>query len=190
MDAPISPDVQEIDHRSYSRTPQAPRRDNYSDEEKALALAVYAETGSVQTAAEHSKIPRNTVRYWIDNEPEIDAKLDALRLAVRTRVAHTYAEIARRSAEELLDRVNHGDHHVDKEGKVTRKPIPGRELAFISSVAADKHALLTGLLVKVKGEDASLQKLADGLLAAIDKRQLRAKADAALPQGSEPSSAD
>jgi hypothetical protein len=178
-----------IDHRKRSRlatTQGVP----HTEETKAVALAVYAETGSVDTAAKETGLPPTTIRNWVERDPEIDAKLDALRFAVRTRVAHTYAEIARRAAEELLDRVNNGDYHIDREGNITRKPIPGRELAFISSVAADKHALLTGIVVKTKGEDASLQKLAEGLLAAIDKRQLRAKADAAVPQGSEPNSGD
>lgn len=162
----------EIDHRSYRTGAQ---RTEHTEEAKTLALAAYAETGSLQTASEQSGIARNTIRYWIENDPDIDAKFDALRRAVRERCAHLYAEVAHRAVVELLDRVNNGDYHTDKSGKVTRRPIPGRELAFISSLAADKHALLTSSVVKQRGEDSSLGKLADGLLKAIEAKTLRAK---------------
>lgn len=178
-----------VDHRKLSRTATSQGK-RQPEEAKAFALSVYAESGSIQTASDQTGIPRNTIRYWIENDPEIDAKLDALRRAVRERAAQVYAEIAVRAAEELLDRVNGGDYHIDKEGNTTRRPIPGRELAFISSIAADKHALLTASVVKQRGEDSSLAKLADGLISAIEKRGLRAKADAALPHDGGPNSGD
>lgn len=164
-----------VDHRKHSR-PNAQQGKRIPEETKALALAVYAETGSVNTAARAANLPETTVRNWIDRDPEIDAKLEALRVAIRHHAAHLYAEIAVRAAEELLDRVNNGDViKVDDQGVMTRRPIPGRELAFITSMAADKHALLTATAVK-QTEDASLTKLADGLLAAMEKRARAAKA--------------
>lgn len=163
-----------VDHRRVARA-GIPQQHSRPEEEKAYALAVYAETGSTETASRESGIPRSTISSWIDRDPDIDAKLDALRRVVREKTAHRYAEIAYRAAEELLDRVNNGDYHVDKAGNTTRRPIPGRELAFISSIAADKHALLTASVVKQSGEDASLTRLADGLLKAIEAKTLRAK---------------
>lgn len=195
MSARKSPDTMEdldspiIDHRTLPRnTTQTGKA--HPEEIKALALAIYAETGSIETAARDTNLPRSTIDNWIRRDPEIDAKLDSLRRAVRERTAHRYAEIAYRAAEELLDRVNNGDYHIDREGNITRRPIPGRELAFISSIAADKHALLTANVVKQNGEDSSLTKLAEGLIQAIDRRTRRAKADAAVPQGEGQNSGD
>lgn len=179
-----------VDHRHHAR-PGSQQGNVHSEEVKAYALSVFAETGSVQTAAEAASLPRSTVDNWVRRDPDIDAKLEALRRIVRERVAHTYAEIARRAAEELLDRVNNGDYHTDKEGEVSRRPVPARELAFISSIATDKHALLTGTMTKTKQEDQALTQLAERLVKAFETQRLKARAIDAptYPQPSEPGSA-
>lgn len=162
-----------IDHRKLPRGPS--EKASYTEEQKTLALAVYAETGSLQTASEQARIPRNTIRYWVENDPEIDATLDAFRQAIRQRAAFIVAEIAVRSAEELLDRVNNGDYHVDKKGVTTRRPLPGRELAFIASVSIDKHALLTGSMGRNAKRDATLEAIATKLDALVDGRKRAAQ---------------
>lgn len=169
---PSSPDPlidipTETDHRSFSR-PGAQSGTTYSEEQKALALAVYAESGSLESAAKQTDIPRNTIRYWIESDDQIDAKLDALRRVLRERMAWKYAEAADLALNALIDRVRDGDYHVDKEGNTTRRPIPGRELAFITSVCGDKHALITGTLQKQKREDENLTSLAAKLVKALD----------------------
>lgn len=159
-----------VDHRRLSR-PGVQKGNSYTEEQKTLALAVYAESGSLQTAADQSSIPRNTIRYWIENDPEIDSTLDTIRRAIRERAAFLFAEISVRSAEELLDRVTNGDYHVDREGNITRRPIPGRELAFIMSMSTDKHALVTGTMTRVNAEDQALTRIADKLVKAIEARR-------------------
>ena len=171
------PDIPaEIDHRTFGSPRDQQQR--YSEEQRALALAVYAETGSTTSAAQETGIPLSTVHSWVTRDPEIDAKLEALRRALRERMAWKYAETAELALRELLDRVRDGDYHYDKEGNCTRRKIPGRELAFITSVCGDKHALLTGTMVKQQGEDQALTTLADRLVKAIEGRR------GGYPQGS------
>jgi len=182
MDAAREDLPQAIDHRQLQRraTTQGVAR---SEEEKALALSIYAETGSVDTAAQETGLPATTVRNWIDRDPEIDSKLEALRRVLRERMAHKYATIAIESAEALLDRVRNGDYRVDKNGETTRVPVLARELAFITSVAGDKHALLTGTMQKQRGEDQALTSLADKLVSALERNRLaRRTVDATYPQ--------
>lgn len=172
-------DTPAIDHRRLIKhnTQSGPQ---HSEQAKTLALSIYAETGSVQTASRETGIPRSTIGSWIERDPDIDAKVDALRRVVREQTAHLQAEIARRSAEELLDRVNNGDYHVDKEGEVTRRPVPARELAFINSIATDKHARLTGTMGKTRAEDQAITTLMDGLVKEFESRRLKARAQDAL----------
>lgn len=182
MDSAQDEIPQAIDHRLLPRaktTQGVPR----SEEEKALALSIYAETGSVTTAAKETNLPLTTVHNWINSDPEIDAKLEALRRALRETLAHKYAAIASESADALLDRVRSGDYKLDKEGNFVRIPIPGRELAFITSVAGDKHALLTGTMQKQRGEDQALTNLADKLVAAMERKRIEGRTvDATYPQ--------
>ena len=180
----------EIDHRRYKApSRKAEHRRDYTEEQKTLALAIYAETGSAQTASEQSGIPRTTIVYWVETDPEIDAKFDALRLAIREKLGYRYAEMAVLAADELRDRIINGDYHVDKEGNKSRRPLTGQALAWISSMCADKHALITAAPVK-KTEDASLKRLADGLLAAIETRTRKAKAVDAVQHETGRNSAD
>ena len=172
------PDIPtEINHRSHRRTATT-QGVVHSEETKALALAVYAETGSLQTAAHETGLPPSTIHNWISRDPEIDTKLEALRRVLRERMAWKYAEAAELALVALIDRVRDGDYHYDKEGNLTRRRIPGRELAFITSVCGDKHALLTGTMTKQRGEDQALTTLADRLVKAIEGRR------GGYPQGS------
>lgn len=169
----------ETDHRSIG-SPRSDQR-SYSEEDKALALSVYAETGSCETAAQDTGIPRTTILSWVKRDPDIDAKLDAMRRVLREQMAHRYAVIAFRAAGELLDRVENGNYHVDKEGNVTRRKMPGNELAYVMSVAGDKHALLTGTMQKQKTEDEDLTRLAGKLVQALEARSRSNRATDAEP---------
>jgi transposase-like protein len=157
----------EIDHRSYGS--QRDQR-SYSEEQKALALAVYAETGSTGTAAQQTGIPATTIHSWVSRDDQIDSKLEALRRVLRERMAWKYADLAELAADELRDRLTGGDYHVDKEGNITRRKVPARELAFITSVCGDKHALLTGTMQRQKAEDQALTTLADKLVKALEAK--------------------
>lgn len=174
-----------VDHRTLSR-PGSQKGNTYTEEAKALALSIYAETGSFETASRDTHIPRNTIRYWVESNPNIDAELDALRRVIRAETAHRYAQIAIRATDELLDRIENGDEIINKSGDYVRRKVPARELAFIASIATDKHALLTGTMVKQGKEDQTLAALAERLVAAWDakRRQIAAVDAATYPQAS------
>jgi hypothetical protein len=169
-----------VDHRSLPR-PNAQQGIVHSEEAKALALSVYAETGSTQTAAHETGIPRTTIDNWVRRDPDIDSKLDALRQALRTEIAHRYAQVAIKATTELLDRLENGDELIDKEGNSYRRKVPAHDLAFIASVATDKHARLTGTMGKVNAEDQTLTRLAEKLVKAIDTTRRGNKAVDAAP---------
>jgi transposase len=152
---------------NQSRKPHAA----HDEEQRARALAIYAETGSTFTAAQETGVPRRTIDAWIQRDPEIDATLEALRRAVREKTAHKYAEIASVAADELLDRLKNGDDVVDRSGKVVgKKRVGAKDLAIVSSIAAENHAKITTPLGARRSEEERLQKLAEGLLSAIEKR--------------------
>lgn len=186
---PQTPDADipdRVDHRTLPR-PGAQKGNTYSEETKALALSIYAETGSFETASRDTNIPRNTIRYWVESNPNIDAELDALRRVIRAETAHRYARIAIKATDELLDRLENGDEIINKSGDYVRRKVPARELAFIASIATDKHALLTGTMVKQGKEDQTLASLAERLVAAFDakRRQVTAVDAATYPQAPE-----
>lgn len=155
----------EVDHRHHSghlRTHQQRR----SPEERAMALAVYAETGSTETASRETGIPSTTIATWIARDSNIDAELEAMRRVLRERLAAKYAKAAELALDGLIDRLENGDYHIDKEGTITRRPMPGRELGFTSSLMTDKHALLTGVMGRQSQAEKLLTSIAARLLEA------------------------
>jgi hypothetical protein len=160
----------------------------HAEEDKTRALAIYAETGSTFTAAEATGIPRRTIDAWIERDPEIDAKLEALRRAVREKTAHKYAEIASEAATQLLDRLKNGDDVVDRNGKVVgKRRVAAKDLAIVSSIAAENHAKITGPLGTQTSMERKLADIAQGLIRAMEGKRRPTVFDAQpLPQdGSE-----
>lgn len=165
MDAELDPQASQPNHRKRGAGSRAGIK-NHDEATKAMALSIYAETGSTSTAAQTTGLPLSTVHSWVNADPDIDAKLESFRRAVRERVAHIYADIAHESAQQLLDRVQNGDEVLDKEGNLVRRKVPARELAFITSVATDKHALLTGVMGRQSKAEQALTVLANKLIEA------------------------
>ncbi len=180
-----------VDHRTLKRPGSQDDRKRYTDAERTVALAVYAETGSCDAASRETKIPPSTIRYWIDNNPDIDAELEALRAVLRKRLAWKYAEGAELAVDVVIDRLRNGDQVLDKEGNTKLRPVPAREAAFIASIFTDKHALLAGTMGKSRPEDQALTTLAAELLKSFKagKDQARKAGAASYPQPSEPGNA-
>ena len=154
-------------------------KQTYTEQERMQALAVYGETLSSDTAAFETSIPPSTIRTWVRSEEGI-ADIAAIRSAVRTQCAHVFAKITYAAATQLLDRIENGDeviedgHRtvVDEDGKETlvrckvymRRKMPGKDLAHCMSIAADKHALVSGTSGELTPANAQLLSIVDKLL--------------------------
>jgi len=147
-------------------------RTAHDEETKTRALVIFAETGSTLSASEATGVPRRTIANWIERDPEIDAKLDALRRVVRERTAHLFAEGAALAARQTIDRLENGDW-VHQGGKLVRRPVPAREASFIAAVFTDKHAAITGGMAKQSNQERSLTELAKRLVEEMERRKDR-----------------
>ncbi len=165
-----------VDHRKLARPGSQDDRKRYTEPERAVALAIFAETGSYDTAGRETKIPPSTIRYWVESNPNIDAELEALRAVLRKRLAWKYAEGAELAVDVVNDRLRNGDQVLDKEGNIRLRPVPAREAAFIASIFTDKHALLSGTMGKSKPEDQALTTLAAELMKGFEAAKDKAKA--------------
>lgn len=160
-------DAQTVDHRSYSR--ERPVNGKYDYQQKMHALSVYAETLSHSATSQITGVPRSTIIAWLEDDESI-SYLDTLRQAMRSHMAHTYVEIARKSAEQILDRLENGDEQVGKDGELIRVKVKARDLAAVNASAVDRHALLTGMSQGSKA-GAALAQVAANLIAALNSKQ-------------------
>lgn len=141
----------------------------WTETERAHALAVYAETNSLRAVERHTGVPASTVGRWVESEGGM-ALINQLRTALRSRAAWRYAELVERAQSQLLERLEHGDPHVTKDGNIVYHPVKARDLMLIASVSQDKHALLTNGLAGSRGVDKALASLADKLLKEVKKQ--------------------
>lgn len=147
------------------------RRDDYTEQERTLALAIVAETGNRALAARRTGIPATTVWQWAE-QAERDNTLEGLRTAIRFRLAHEYVSLAARALAVLGERLSEGDPYVDlKSGEVRFMPVRARDAAMIASICTDKHALITGALQGRKDVPGALQALAGELISAMKRAQ-------------------
>ena len=135
----------------------------YTEQERLTALAIYGETLSARTASEETDIPESTIRTWAKSEEGI-ATISDLRSAVRVKCAHKFAQIAILAAEQLVDRIQNGDEVIDSKGNYYRRKMPGKDLAHCMSIAADKHALVSGTSGELTPANAQLLSIVDKLL--------------------------
>lgn len=137
-----------------------------------MALWTYGETGSFTQAGRATGIPPNTIRAWVENDPdgEVAQEIEELRLAVRAHCAHKAAGFAQVALDLLGKRMQEGDPHIDRHGRVTYVPVKAKDLSWIFSILTDKHALLTGMSSQGRA-NAGLLALADKLLSAIQAQQ-------------------
>lgn len=104
----------------------------YSDNEKALALAeLAAQGGNVSATARVLNIPERTLARWRESVREPDSYLATLADEKKEPLADMYQQIAERAAGLLL----HGD---------SLERASAQQQALVSAVAVDKARLLRG----------------------------------------------
>ena len=137
----------------------------WKEADKSRAVAAYIGTGSFTRAAAITGIPENTLRAWAKQEWWAEESLRANK-ADSDELKSTFTRIAKRATEQLEDRLEFGDEVLNKDGQIVKKRIPGRELAIIAAVAADKRRaeMQTTEVVPVQNTAEKLASLMDEFL--------------------------
>lgn len=119
-------------------------RAKYTAEEKLEGVTAYVMTGTTTAAAKLTGLSHQCISEWKCHATWWpDAYIHAKKLrqeemdGVMTAVIHA-------AGTEVLDRVLNGDHVIDKNGDLIRKPMGGKEMATTLAILYDKRALLRG----------------------------------------------
>ena len=139
----------------------------YTDNERLLALSVYAETQNFQAASDATGIPSSTIEYWIGSE-QGEAMLQDIRTSLRHSVAFDVAKAAMLAVKLAHQRLIEGDAVVMRDGSIVYKPVSARDCSTISSIMIDKWTLLTGTNQTGSSESSRLNSLAKQLEQAIN----------------------
>lgn len=128
-----------------------------SNSDKDRVVACYASTGSFSKTSSITGVAENTIRYWSKQ----DWFSEALRRADQAdseEIKSTLTRIAKKSTDELEDRLQNGDEVFDKEGNIVRKKVGGKDLAVITGITVQRRKELMDVPVMVSNQ-SSTEKL-------------------------------
>lgn len=153
-----------------SATPKPRNYTQWSEADKAKALAAFAETGNLAVSAAVIGCPESTLRYWL-SDPEAKDEVERIRSAIRTAVAWQHIENAALAAAVVRDRLINGDVHVLKDGDKVRAPVKLRDAAIAGSISIDKAMALAATFNGSAEVNDTLNKLAAALLSKIKRNE-------------------
>lgn len=142
----------------------------YSASDKLRAALAYIVTASSNKAHKLTGIPSHTIRQWKSKAPWWPKAVEYALLAKKEELDANLQEIQDRANHGVIDRIQNGDHKLNKFGEVIRLPIGGKELMTISAIARDKQSLLRGQPTSISekvSESDRLDALADKITKAV-----------------------
>jgi len=149
----------------------------YPDEKRIEVVTLWACIGSAQKCAELSKVPVGTVKAW-SRTPWFKELLEEIRHENNEKLDAKFTLIAEQTQDLILDRLEHGDYVILKDGTQTRKPINAKDLALVSAITIDKRQIIrnkpTSISQNVSSGEVSedkLQKLAQTFIDLVNKKE-------------------
>lgn len=148
------------------RTGGGSRKSNWwRPEDRIKAASVYAIVANVPRVSEITGIPQETIRRW-RTEDWWQQVIDRVRQEKDDEHDKELTEIIDTSIHVIKDRLVKGDSIVTKSGKIIQKPMGGKEVGVILSIAADKRDLLRRKQ-KTTIEQQSTQQLLQQIAATV-----------------------
>lgn len=114
---------------------------HWTAKDKIKAIAAWLVLGKMPAVAEQTGIPLNTLNYW-RQQPWWFEQVEKIRAEENLEVDNTYSKIVKKTQEVILDRLEHGDAVVTKDGSIIRRPVLAKDASLIGAVAFDKRAIL------------------------------------------------
>lgn len=110
---------------------------SYTEADKFKVLTTYTVLGSLVDTATETGISLETIKSWKKQAwwPRMMAQI---RGEENANLAAKYRKIVQKTQEKLLERIEHGDVVLDKEGDPVHVPIRGRDLAVIAGIATQQ----------------------------------------------------
>jgi len=153
--------------RPRKGSPNAKRK-WFSEEDRIRVATVYAATGSAVKTSEITGIKAGTIRQWRMQEwwPQV---IERIQSETDDELDVEFTKVVKKSLSEINERIDNGDWFFDqKEGKLERVPIKGKDLGVLVSIAMEKRDL-----IRRKGknaiEQASTRELLQGIATEVRK---------------------
>lgn len=112
-------------------------------EDREKAVWAWCMCGSLSKVAEDTRIPRRTLRGWQKSEwwPGLEA---SVRQEIRNTHLGKLTELKEKALEVILERLEHGDEVVSRNGGLIRKKCSGRDATVMFGILDDHANVLEG----------------------------------------------
>jgi hypothetical protein len=146
--------------REKHRTDGTKHNHGWWPEEKKLEVAtLFAALGSVGKVASLTKVPKNTVQRWTQEEWFLQT-ITRVRREENLQTDAKLSKIVDKALDKLMDRIETGDYVYDiKRGVAVQMPVSSRDLALVTGVVFDKRQLLRGEATKITAATNSEEHL-------------------------------
>lgn len=131
-------------------------RKHHSDSDKEEAVAAWIATGTYAGASRACGLNQATIRAWHKNQPDWWGKV-ATRVREENEERHraNLTKIMDKCSEEILDRLENGDEHINSKGETHLVKVKAQPLAVILGITSEKRALSLGLPTSIAGKPHS-----------------------------------
>lgn len=144
---------------------------SYDDEKRREVVALYLTYGKPKRVSEISGVPYYIIKNWVKSE-WWDTVAQGIRASVESEVRAKLSAVTSFALDEALDRLEHGDVRLDRNGEQHRVPVNAKDSMLIAAMAYDKLRLSLNLPGKIT--DQGLGKtLADQLSRLSDHMNAR-----------------
>ncbi len=132
----------------------------YDDAVKINAACLYAASGNYSKVARDTNINRNTIMAWARDSSVCVEALSKAQQEISDEILAGNLKLVVKTNEEVMDRVENGDHVLTKGGEVVRVPMKGRDLAVVGGIKEDKVRVALGQATSIVGKAQDYQELA------------------------------
>lgn len=132
----------------------------YTDEDRRRAVIEYFVTGNMKQVSMNMGIPRQTLVSWKDSD-WWDGLIGEVRHEKGDEFDANLTRLIDSSFEQAQDRVENGDYRVNKEGKLIRVPMGGRDLVIAGATVYDKQRLHRNEPTSISGKSEGIEALTE-----------------------------
>jgi hypothetical protein len=151
----------------------------YPDEKRIEVASLFACLGDAVVVGELAKVPPATVKTW-RNQDWFKTLLEEIRDENNQKLDAKFTEIVQKCQEQILDRLEHGDCVLLRDGTEVRKKINAKELALVGAITVDKRQIIrnkpTSISQSVNSEgisDDKLKQLAKTFIELVNKQEIK-----------------
>lgn len=131
---------------------------HWTPRDRVKAVAAYLVLGNMARVEEQTGIPIGTLNFW-KTQPWWYEQVERIRIAEDQELDNTFTKIVKKTQEVILDRLENGEHFVNKDGVPYRKPVSLRDATLASGVSLDKRQTLRNVPVSDQNKIGMQERL-------------------------------